>query len=179
MATSTNATLVPLAEYLDTVYRPDCDWLDGELKERNMGETPHASVQGFLSYIFRVHGDAWGVWAFPEQRVQTSASNYRVADVCVVLQGEDVQPILVRPPLLCVEILSRGDSMTEMQERVDEYLTMGARMVWIIDPRRRKAFGKDARSMTEVLDELTVPNTAIAVPVRQLFAELNRIEGKS
>jgi len=32
MATPT--TLVPLETYLETTYRPDCDWIDGELRER-------------------------------------------------------------------------------------------------------------------------------------------------
>ena len=47
MATST-PPFVPLEEYLRTSYRPDRDWIDGETKERNMGEQPHASVQGLL-----------------------------------------------------------------------------------------------------------------------------------
>jgi len=31
------ATAVPLSEYLNTTYRPDCDYLEGELLERNVG----------------------------------------------------------------------------------------------------------------------------------------------
>ena len=45
---ATSAVLVPLEEYLHTTYRPDRDWIDGEAKERNMGEGPHAMVQGFF-----------------------------------------------------------------------------------------------------------------------------------
>ena len=32
------ATLVPLDVYLKTSYRPDCDYVDGELEDRNSGE---------------------------------------------------------------------------------------------------------------------------------------------
>jgi hypothetical protein len=32
------STTVPLSEYLNTSYRPDRDYLDGELMERNVGE---------------------------------------------------------------------------------------------------------------------------------------------
>ena len=35
-------TLVPLSEYLETSYRPDCDYLEGELLERNVGEWDHS-----------------------------------------------------------------------------------------------------------------------------------------
>jgi Uma2 family endonuclease len=174
------ATLVPLEEYLRTTYRPDRDWVDGETKERNMGEGPHASVQGFLAFFFRVNGSAWNVRAFPEQRVQTSARHYRIADVCVVLKSVPFEPIVRTPPLLCIEILSRGDSMSEMHERVEDYLAMGVTTVWVIDPRRRKAYSTDAQGTTQpVLDELLVPGTAIRVLIPAIFEELNEMEGVS
>jgi hypothetical protein len=44
------ATLIPVQ---DTTYRPDRDYIDGELKERNMGERPHAALQGIFAGIFR------------------------------------------------------------------------------------------------------------------------------
>ncbi len=31
------AVHIPLSEYLQTTYRPDRDYIDGELKERNPG----------------------------------------------------------------------------------------------------------------------------------------------
>ncbi len=172
MATS-NATLVPLEEYLETIYRPDRDWIDGELRERNVGERPHSKIQGFLCFIFRGNRDAWGVEGFPEQRVQTSAQHYRIADLCVTWLGDDDDPIVRTPPLLCVEILSRDDRMTDMQERVDDYLRMGVGTVWLIDPRRRKAFVADARGVMQPAgDELVVSGTSIVVSVAALFAEL-------
>ena len=40
------ATLVPVEEYLSTSYDPDCDYVDGELEDRNVGEKGHSKVQG-------------------------------------------------------------------------------------------------------------------------------------
>lgn len=37
--------LVSVEEYLNTVYRPDCDYVDGELVDRNVGEKDHAKLQ--------------------------------------------------------------------------------------------------------------------------------------
>ena len=68
--------------------------------------------------------------------------------------------------------------MTEMQEKVDDYLEMGVEMVWVIDPRRRKAFQTDGKSLQPVV-ELTVPGTPIRVDVAEVFAELNELEGKA
>ncbi len=35
--------LIPVSEYLRTSYSPDCDYVDGEVQERNLGE--HRSQQ--------------------------------------------------------------------------------------------------------------------------------------
>jgi hypothetical protein len=29
-------TVIPVSEYLSTTYRPDCDYVDGEVQERNL-----------------------------------------------------------------------------------------------------------------------------------------------
>jgi Uma2 family endonuclease len=171
---ATNTTLVPLEEYLETSYRPDCDWIAGELRERNVGEKPHARIQRYLCFVFEGNQEAWGVEAFPEQRVQTSEEHYRIADVCVTVLGESDAAIVRTPPLLCVEILSRDDRMTDMQERVDDYLGMGVGTVWLIDPRRRKAFNADADGTVQpVVDELVVPGTLIKISVEAMFARLD------
>ncbi len=42
MATS---ALVSIGEYLTSVYRPDCDYVDGEVQERNPGEYDHGNYR--------------------------------------------------------------------------------------------------------------------------------------
>lgn len=63
-----SSTLIPVSEYLSTTYRPDRDFLEGELKERSTGEQPHANVQGLLCFIFQRNREQWKV-PLPEQRV--------------------------------------------------------------------------------------------------------------
>ena len=41
---SAGIALVPLEEYLRTTYHPDCEWVDGEVKERNVGERSRAVI---------------------------------------------------------------------------------------------------------------------------------------
>jgi Uma2 family endonuclease len=175
MASSTGV-LVPLEEYLHSSYRPDRDWIDGETRERNMGEWAHAGMQGFLIGFFRTHAADWKIWILPEQRVQTSASHFRIPDVCVVTRETPFQPILKTPPLLCIEILSREDSMSEIQERVEDYLAMGVRAVWVIDPRRRKAYTTtDPNSLQAAAESLSVPGTEIRLPIADAWAELEQM----
>ena len=46
-------------EYLRTSYEPDCDYLDGRVEERNVGEYEHSGVQGAILNIFFNHGAQW------------------------------------------------------------------------------------------------------------------------
>jgi len=148
---SNPTTLVSLGEYLATTYRPDRDYVDGELVERNVGEWDHSRLQALLLKQLLPYEDTLGFLAAPEQRVQVKASRFRVPDVCAV-RGNPGEQILTRPPLLCVEILSPDDSMSSMQERIDDYVAFGTENVWILDLRRKRAYWADMVGVHEVTD---------------------------
>jgi Uma2 family endonuclease len=42
--------------------------------------------------------------------------------------------------VLCNEILSKDDRMTEMEERVEDYLQFGVPYVWVINPENGQAW---------------------------------------
>jgi Uma2 family endonuclease len=176
MATST--TLVPLEEYLNTTYEPDAEWVDGELKERAVGEGSHAYVQTFFIRYFLKHEDEFGIRVTQELRMQVSAKNYRVPDVTVIRSSDPFEEIVRTPPLLCIEILSPTDSMSEMQDKIDDYLTMGVKAVWVVNPKRRKAFLVDGGALLPA-QELTVPGTTIRVGVKEIFAGLDELQARS
>ena len=93
-------TLVPLSEYLETSYRPDCDYLDGELLERNVGEWDHSRLQMLLSDFLLNREKQWGILVVTGQRVQVKARRFRVPDI-LVLTGPPTGPIIKEPPFLC------------------------------------------------------------------------------
>ncbi len=171
------STLVPLSEYLKTSYRPDRDWIDGETKERNMGELPHASVLVFFSAYFTIHKKEFATRVYSELRLQVSPQRYRIPDVLVVRGSDPAETVVTIAPLLCIEILSRDDRMVDMMERIDDYLTMGVRTVWVVDPRHRKAYQTDGQSLQPV-ETLTVPETPISIPLAEVFAELDELEAR-
>jgi Uma2 family endonuclease len=41
------------------------------------------------------------------------------------------------PPDLAIEVVSPGDTVDEVEEKVDEWLNAGTRLVWIVNPHRR------------------------------------------
>jgi Uma2 family endonuclease len=171
------STLVPLQVYLETDYRPDCDWIDGEVKERNVGEGQHSNLQLFFSVYFAARKREWGIRVWPEQRVQVAANRFRVPHVTLTRASDPFEAIITVAPLLCIEILSRDQRMSEIEERAKDYLAMGVPMVWIVDPLRRTAFVSDASGQRQAPVELEVPGTEIRVTLAEVFAELDELEG--
>ncbi|WP_213804424.1 Uma2 family endonuclease [Granulicella sp. dw_53] len=175
MATS---TLVPLSEYLKTSYRPDRDWIDGEVRERNMGEGSHAILQVFFVWYFRERLAEWKIRVRSEQRIQTSATHYRIPDICLSRASDPHEEIITIAPLLCVEILSPEDRLADIQDRLDDYFGMGIEAVWVIDPKKRRAFMAGLGGLLQpVTDELNVPGTPIKIRVAEVFAELDAQRG--
>jgi len=76
--------------------------------------------------------------------------------------------LLRTPPFICIEILLRDDRLSEMRDRVQDYLQFGVAYVWIIDPATRKAYRCTPGAMTEVT-ELRTEDPEIAVPLVVLF----------
>jgi Uma2 family endonuclease len=161
--------LIPVEVYLTSVYRPDCDYVDGEVLERNLGERDHSYIQVALSSYFFTRRKALGIEVYPEQRVQVKPRRYRVPDICVVLGGTK-EKIFTSPPFLCVEILSPEDRMVRVWERIQDYFEMGVPNVWVIDPETRVAhIASPAGDLHRVTDALRTSDPVLEVPLAEIF----------
>ena len=164
------ATQVSVSEYLSTSYRPDCEYVDGEIVERNLGEKDHSKPQTRLAIFLGIREAEWGITALVEQRVQVSPTRFRVPDVCALLASAPDEQIITHPPFLCVEILSKDDLMSRTHEKISDYLKMGVPNVWVVDPRTRCGYHYTADGMREAKDGvLRTLNPDIAVPLTALF----------
>jgi Uma2 family endonuclease len=165
------SSLVSIDEYLHTAYRPDCDYVDGVLVGRNVGEKAHQKAQKRLLFYLDARSTVWKIFVMQEWRVQVSPTRYRVPDVCVVLGAEPDEDILTQPPFLCIEILSPEDRISRMQERIDDYFRFGVRYVWLIDPRTRRAWIYTPGAIQEVRDGiLRTENPELTVPLSEVLA---------
>ncbi len=172
-----SATLIPVSEYLKTSYRPDCDYIDGELQERNLGERPHALLQGILFAAFHMNRRVWKTVALPEQRVQVSPTRYRIPDLCILHQSDPADPIVRNAPWICIEILSPEDRVQRLQERIDDYIAMGVGAIWVIDPLTRHAWVASSNGLQETPNgEFSMEGTPIRVSVADVFAEFDEIQ---
>ncbi|MEO5923631.1 MAG: Uma2 family endonuclease [Bryobacteraceae bacterium] len=162
-------TLISVQEYLATAYSPDCDYVDGEVQERNLGEWDHGSVQSLLSAYFVARRKQWKIRVSTEQRIQVSSARYRIPDVCVVL-GEPDGQILRKPPFLCVEV-SPEDRLSRVKARVQDFISFGVPNIWIIDPETKEAFeiapNGDWRKVQD--GTLRTTNPVFEVPLAEIF----------
>ncbi|MGA7522439.1 MAG: Uma2 family endonuclease [Acidobacteriaceae bacterium] len=166
---------ISVEEYLSTSYRPDCDYVDGRVEERNLGTFDHAYIQGLLVQLFLNRMGEWQCLALPEQRVRVGGGRYRIPDICVVLRSAPREPIISHAPLLCIEILSPEDRMSRIRERVEDYFSLGTEHVWVVDPELRKGYVCSRRGFQEPENGvLEIPGTPIRVVLSELFAELDR-----
>jgi len=169
-------TFIPVSEYLATSYRPDRDYVDGEVRARNLGERPHAALQGILFAIFHANRQKWKIVALPKQRVQVSRTHYRVPDLCVVSKNDPVHVVITTAPMICIEILSSGDSISSIQERADEYTAMGVGYIWVADPISRRVWAVSSDGLYPVREDLlVVPGTPIEISLPKVFAELDEL----
>jgi Uma2 family endonuclease len=171
MATS---ALIPVSEYLRTSYRPDCDYVDGEVRERNLGERDHSDLQTRVVFLLCLPENEKHVNARTELRVQVKETRFRVPDVCVLRKGAPREQIVRYPPLLCIEILSPEDTMLRMRERVRDFLEMGVPQVWVIVPELRSISVCSGDTMVEhTAGELNVPETPITLALADIFKVLD------
>jgi Uma2 family endonuclease len=167
------SALVSVEEYLNTSYHPDCDYVDGRVVERNLGELDHSGLQGEVFFYFRVRRKQWEIHAFPEQRVQVSATRFRIPDVCVTVGPRPTEQIFRTPPFLAIEILSKKDRKRDVLERIDDYLRFGVSYVWVIDPRTREGGVHTTAGVQLAADGvLRTSKPDLEMPLPDIFAAL-------
>ena len=95
-------------------------------------------------------------------------SSDRVAKITDHVKFLDVAPNLV------VEVLSPGDTWTEVETKVQEYFTAGVRLIWIIDPKAetitvyRSANERTILTRTDILTGGDIL-PEFSVPVSEIF----------
>ena len=164
-----------LERYLRSIFHPDCDFVDGRIEERNVGEYEHSIVQKMLMRLFGDREREWGVICVPECRLQVATTRCRVPDVMVLHGGKKYSGVIQDAPLLCIEVLSPEDTWARMRKRLDDYLRMGVVHVWCFEPEAREVRRYTAEGFVRVAEpELTIPGTAIRIRVTDVFSALDQ-----
>jgi Uma2 family endonuclease len=164
------ALQVPLSEYLGHTYDPDCEYIDGVLVDRNVGEISHSDAQSALNAYVRY--EVSGFWSGVEVRVQVKAERFRIPDVTIVRGGKPAGRNITGPPEITVEILSPDDRAAEIQDKIDDYLAFGVPCVWVIRTDTRRAWIYTKEGSREAMDSvLRNPAGDVEVPLSAIFVD--------
>jgi Uma2 family endonuclease len=168
-------TLMTVEEYLRTSFEDgDCEYVDGEIVEKNMGSLGHGMVQKRLIVFLGALESIVGLQVGPEIRIRISSSRYRVPDISVWLSGDigaeiglDIPTV---PPFLIIEVLSPDDRMPRVKIKLEEYLSIGVQWVWLVDPKDRQAICySQANPAGSVCDLLRTENPRIEIPLEKVL----------
>lgn len=175
MATAAAITRMSVEEYLRTPFRPDVDFVDGAIEERNLGEWDHAGLHSILDRMFGAKEEEWGIFSSTELRVRVSATRVRIPDVCVTDARNATERVPTKAPLLCIEVKSPEDRLSRMFERVKDFHRMGVGQVWVFDPETQKVWVSAADGVQEWGGgALSVPGTRIELDPSVAFERLAR-----
>jgi Uma2 family endonuclease len=165
MATATSQLSVQ--DYLKTTCDPDCEFVEGILEERPMGERDHAAWQDAIQAWFRDHKRKWNIQIYPELRVQVAPNLFRVPDVTILSREAPREQIVTHAPLAVFEILSPEDTMTRMLNKLADYERMGIQAIWVVEPKKPSYFRfSEGKLMPASVFEL--PGSSFQVPMSEI-----------
>ena len=171
---ATLSALRSIEDYLRTSFRPDADFVDGEIEERNLGEFEHATLQAGIAGFFWAKRKEWNIHPVTEQRIRVREGCIRIADLAVLRAGAPREKVTQTPPLICIEVLSPEDRLSRAKRVLADYLRMGVQNIWLVDPIYRAAFVFDADGLRDADPaNLLVSGTQIRLDLTEAFAALD------
>lgn len=133
-------TLISVDEYLRTSFDPDCDFVEGEVLERNVGKRRHSYAQIRIGAWFVHRQQDLRLEPMTELRMRVGPNKIRIPDVLVSEMPLPDEEVFTSPPYLCIEVMSPDDTMASLQDRLDDYLHFGVPNVWVVDPWKHRGW---------------------------------------
>ncbi len=148
-----------------------CELVDGVLVEKTMGyyESYLAATLIRLLGNFVVAHDL-GIVAGADGMMRLAPGLVRIPDVSFVswekLPGRRLprQAIPDLVPDLAVEVLSEGNTPREMARKLDEYFSLGVRLVWLVNPMTESTAVYTSRNQSTVLDKSATLEGGMILP---------------
>lgn len=169
------AVQITLEEYLRTSFRPDAEYVKGEVQERNVGEYDHTVVQWAILDWFRRHDKEWLTRTLQEQRTRLKTGNVRVPDIAVWARNAPIEPVFSHAPMVVVEVLSPEDRQYRVQARIEDYRQAGVAHIWVVDPTRRVGWDCSDGNWTAKA-RFGVTDSAAYLDLPDLFKALDEAE---
>jgi Uma2 family endonuclease len=163
-----------------------CELVEGVLVEKAMGFRESVLGGYLLEIVSRfVRERNLGLVGGEQSMLRLRPGRVRMPDVAFIAwdrfpnRSFPTEPIPDVAPDLAVEVLSRDNTVREMQDKRADYFKAGARLVWEVDAESRTirvyTSPTESRLLTaaDTLDGGDVL-PGLAIPLADLFAELDR-----
>ncbi len=152
--------------------------LDGEVVEKVSSRWGH----GRIAFVLARHLDRLGfVSVEPRAVIPETAGRGPSAPIPDVAFYTSAPPArdewMSRPPDIAIEVLSPGQSRTEMRAKVDVYVSFGVRSVWVVDMERESVDIYEADARTTLSGDMQIRSDVVpgfSLAVGALFAEADR-----
>jgi Uma2 family endonuclease len=145
----------------------------------------HMILAAWLTYLLTAHVEAHGLGVVTVSeggfRLAADPDTVRAPDVGFIAQARLTQPTGERyfpgAPDLAVEIVSPGDSASDMHDKVVDYLHAGTRLVWVVYPRSKTVAVYTSGAEGQIVDpDGTLDGgdvlPGLSLPVRDIFVKL-------
>jgi Uma2 family endonuclease len=153
----------------------------GELVEMPPPKSGHTRLANKIARILDGHAEPRGLGeALVEAGFLLSIdpATCRQPDVCFLSAGRTDQApedgYFQGAPDIAIEIVSPGNTATDLEEKIDQYLAAGGRAVWVVYPKLRRVHVHRADGTITALSgdqQLTAEDIlpGLSIPVASLF----------
>ena len=117
-------TLISVEEYLRTSFHPDRHFIDGQVVQRNVGQTKHSYAQTETAVWFAQRRETLRLQPLTGLRVRVAPPRVRVPDIVIAEIPIPREDVFTSPPYLCIEIMSPDDTKGSTQpssQRLSEF----------------------------------------------------------
>ena len=172
----------------EPAYRYHIELINGAEVEKPMPKKLHTWIQVYLiGALLRLMPEPFEPLSELDLLTGSQTKDGRREWICPDIQvaaktAKYEEGMLAEPPVLGVEILSPGQTITELFARGDRLVKAGAQNVWVIWPEKRRAWQVGADRIDESHDTLTLSFPAgtkldsVSIELSEMWKVLDRPE---
>jgi Uma2 family endonuclease len=80
------------------------------------------------------------------------------------------EEIFTTPPYLCIEVMSPDDTISAMQDRLDDYLNFDVPNIWVVDPWKHRGWRVTAEGWAAAPDAIMrTADGRVAMPLADVL----------
>jgi Uma2 family endonuclease len=81
-------------------------------------------------------------------------------------------------PYIVIEILSPDDTVSDLRDRIDDYLAVGVPNIWVVDPKSRALTVYQEREAHTFTERATTSDGAVSLDLADIFRRMAEDEAE-